>query len=76
MLFSRSFSPGTGSMFTSIFEATPSGTPVTGMSTLTVFPGSVLLIVCEALYCLPPAVTVTSTLTSVSENAPEFSTTR
>ena len=40
----------------------------------TVLPGSVFSIVREAAYCLPPAVTVTSTLTFVSGNSPAFST--
>src|SRR5947199_359819 len=37
--------------------------PVTGISTLTLLPGWVELTTWEALYCLPAAVTVTSTLT-------------
>src|SRR5439155_975708 len=74
LLFSRSFSPGTPSTNTSTLAATPSGTPITGMSTLTVLPGSDFSITCDALNCLPLAVTVTSALTFVSLNSPEFST--
>ena len=73
-MFSVFVSPGTGSTSTSIFDATPSGMPVTEMSTLDLVPGCVELIVWEALYCLPPAVTVTLTLTSVSGLLPASST--
>ena len=75
LLFSWFVSPGTGSTWTSIFEATPSGTPADGdFHVRPCLPGSVVLIACEALNCLPPAVTVTSTLTFVSGISPAFST--
>src|SRR6185437_561642 len=74
LLLASSVSPGTASMLTVTREAAPSVTPLTGMSTLEVLPGSVLLITWEAYRVLPSVVTDTSTLTFVSAFEPAFST--